>query len=108
MSWFGEHTSLPLHEGGRRAATPSRFRARVCVDYLRNDLKPARTSSEKKLRLFPCGEMTALRQRVVVNELRIRLFRPAPETRIEFVREDAHGNRDLDAFGPKNASLFSQ
>ena len=52
--------------------------------------------------------MTALRQRVVVNELRIRLFRPAPETRIEFVREDAHGNRDLDAFGPKNASLFSQ
>ena len=34
-----------------------------------------------------------------MNEFRIRFLRPAPWSRIEFVREDAHGNRDGDAFG---------
>ncbi len=34
-----------------------------------------------------------------MNELGIRPFRPAPWSRIELVREDAHGNRDGDAFG---------
>ena len=34
-----------------------------------------------------------------MNEFGIRLLRPAPRSRIEFVREDAHGNRDGDTFG---------
>ena len=43
--------------------------------------------------------MSALGELVVVNEFRIGLLRPAPRGGIEFVREDAHGNRDGDAFG---------
>ena len=42
--------------------------------------------------------MAALGEFVEVNELGVRLLRPAPRSRIEFVREDAHGNRDGDAF----------
>jgi len=36
---------------------------------------------------------------VVMNQFRIRPLCPAPRGWIEFVREDAHGNRDGDAFG---------
>src|SRR5215467_8414722 len=34
-----------------------------------------------------------------MNQFGIRLLCPALWSRIEFVREDAHGNRDGDAFG---------
>ena len=34
-----------------------------------------------------------------MDEFGICLLCPAPRGRIEFVREDAHGNRDGDAFG---------
>ncbi len=43
--------------------------------------------------------MPALGELVEVNELGIRLLRPAPRSGIEFVREDADGNWDGDAFG---------
>ena len=43
--------------------------------------------------------MSTLGKLVVINEFRISLLRPAPRGRIEFVREDAHGDRDGDAFG---------
>jgi hypothetical protein len=36
---------------------------------------------------------------LVIDEFGIRLFCPTPWSRIEFVREDAHGDRDGDAFG---------
>src|SRR5215208_897500 len=49
------------------------------------------------LRLLPGGEVPALLDPVVVNELRIRLLRPALRSRIELVREDGDTNRDLDA-----------
>src|SRR5262245_32291679 len=49
--------------------------------------------------------MPALREPVVVNQLRIRTFGPAPRSLIEFVRENAHGNRDGDAFGAEIAAL---
>ena len=42
--------------------------------------------------------MSALGNFVEVDELGIRLLRPAPRGWIEFVREHAHGNRDGDAF----------
>src|SRR5262245_62492399 len=42
--------------------------------------------------------MPALREPVVVDQLRIRTFGPAPRSLIEFVRENAHGNRDGDTF----------
>src|SRR5262245_3621582 len=34
-----------------------------------------------------------------MDQFGIRLLRPAPRGWIEFVREDAHGDRDGDAFG---------
>ena len=42
--------------------------------------------------------MSALGQLVVVDQFGIRLLCPAPRGWIELVREDAHGNRDADAF----------
>jgi hypothetical protein len=43
--------------------------------------------------------VTAFVELVVVDQVRIRLLRPAPWSGIEFVREDAHSNRDRDTFG---------
>ncbi len=43
--------------------------------------------------------MPALVELVVMDELRIRTLRPTPGGWIEFVRKDAHGNRNGDAFG---------
>ena len=43
--------------------------------------------------------MSALWQAIVMDQFGIRLFCPTPWGRIEFVREDAHGNRDGDPFG---------
>src|SRR6476469_7512798 len=53
----------------------------------------------KELRLLPRCEVAAFGELVVVDELGIRPLCPAPRGWIEFVREDAHGNRDGDAFG---------
>ena len=46
--------------------------------------------------------MTAFVELVVVDEIGIRPLRPAPWSRIEFVREDAHGDRDGDALSIEN------
>ena len=51
------------------------------------------------MRLFPGGKVPAFVELVVVDQFGIRPLRPAPRGWIEFVREDAHGNRDGDAFG---------
>src|SRR5688572_31566806 len=51
----------------------------------------------KKLRLLPGGEVTALRQLVVMDQLGIGPLRPAPRSRIKLVGEHAHRNRDGDA-----------
>ena len=42
--------------------------------------------------------MPASIELVVVDEFRIRLLRPAPRGWIQFVRKDADGNRNGDAF----------
>src|SRR5258706_16403700 len=54
---------------------------------------------DKNFRLFPGGEVAALLDLVEVDEFGIRLLCPAARGGIELVREDAHGNRDGDAFG---------
>src|SRR5688572_988458 len=43
--------------------------------------------------------MAALGDFVEVDELGIRLLRPAPRRLVQLVREDAHGHRDVDALG---------
>src|SRR5580704_10525002 len=74
----------------------------------RSDRKPARTSSEKS-----CGcsrsKVSTFVELVVMDEFGIRPLRAAPRAWIEFVREDAHGNRDGDAFGieiPESAPIL--
>ena len=57
------------------------------------------------LRLLPGGEVPALLDPVVVNELRIRLLRPALRSRIELVREDGDTNRDLDALDVEEGQM---
>src|SRR5688572_8298650 len=51
------------------------------------------------LRLFPGGKMTAFGNFVEVDELGIRLLRPAPRRLVELVGEHAYRRRDVDAFG---------
>src|ERR1700680_2382710 len=52
----------------------------------------------EELWLLPGLKVPAFWEPVVVNEFGIRPLCPAPRGWIEFVREDAHGNRDGDAF----------
>jgi len=66
-SWFREHASLPVHETGRRAATPSRGGA-ICVDYSRSDPKPPELLL-KQLRLFPGGKVPAFGEGVEMDEI---------------------------------------
>ena len=49
--------------------------------------------------------MTAFVELVVMDQFGIRPLRPAPWSRIEFVREDAHGNRNRDAFDAEERDL---
>ena len=49
--------------------------------------------------MFPRGKVSTFVELVVMDQFGIRPLRPASWSRIEFVREDAHGNRDGDAFG---------
>lgn len=50
--------------------------------------------------------MTALVDLVVVDELGIRPFRPTPRRLVEFVGEDAYGNRNGDALGTEKRELI--
>ena len=59
--------------------------------------------------MFPCRKVPTFVQLVEVDEFRVSALCPAPRNRIEFVREDAHGNRYGDAFGieiPKFAPVL--
>ena len=64
---------------------------------LRNGLNAAAQFGGEELRLLPGREVAAFVELVVVDQLRIRLLRPAPRRRIDLVGKGAHGDRDLDA-----------
>ena len=49
--------------------------------------------------MFPRSKVSTLVELVVMDQFGIRPLCPAPRGWIEFVREDADGNRDGDAFG---------
>ena len=49
--------------------------------------------------MFPRSKVSTFVELVVVDKFGIRPLCPAPRGWIEFVREDAHSNRDGDAFG---------
>src|SRR5436190_9823686 len=49
-----------------------------------------------QLRLLPGGEVPASVDLVEVDEVGVRLLRPAPRGLVDLVREDAHGDRDGD------------
>src|SRR5215208_494203 len=50
----------------------------------------------EQLRLFPGREVSAFIVLVVIDQFGISLLCPAPRRWIEFIRKDAHGNRDRD------------
>ena len=70
-----------------------------------SDLNAARISRDEELRLLPGREVTALVELVVVDELGIRLLRPAPRGLIELVGKGAHGDRDGDALRREEGEL---
>src|SRR4051812_6600956 len=58
-----------------------------------------------QLRLLPGGEVPALVELVVMDQVGIRLLCPTPRHLIELVREDAHGYRDRYALRVEEAEL---
>src|SRR3954467_7747458 len=70
---------------------------------------PHRTESRADLlgeegRLLPGGEMPALVDLVVVDEVGIRLLRPAPRRLVLLARKDGDSDRDRDTFGVEEAA----
>src|SRR5499427_10723592 len=59
----------------------------------------------EQLRLFPGGEVAALVDLVVVDEVGVGPFGPAPRRLILLAGKDAHGHRDGDALGVEEAAL---
>src|SRR5256885_11567048 len=57
----------------------------------------------ERLRLLPRGEVSPLREFLVVDHLRIRLLRPALRGRIDLIGEDRHDHRKLHAPGIEEA-----
>src|ERR1044072_8755909 len=53
----------------------------------------------EKLWLFPGRKVAAFLHLIEMDEFGKCLLGPAPRGGVEFVRKDAHGNRDGDAFG---------
>src|SRR2546430_10413109 len=64
----------------------------------------AHLAAERR-RLLPGGEVTALVELVVMNELGIGLFRPTPRCLIQLVRIGAHGDRKRHAFRSEKGKL---
>jgi hypothetical protein len=59
----------------------------------------------EQFRLFPGREVTAFVELVVVDQIGISPLRPTPWSLVQLVREDAHGNRDGDAFDSEERNL---
>src|SRR4051794_13242205 len=66
--------------------------------------EPRPKFSDEEFRLFPGGEVRAFVELVVMDEIGVRLLCPTARRRVDFVREDADGNRDLDAPGVEEAA----
>src|SRR5215471_5444944 len=60
---------------------------------------------DEDLRLLPRGEVTALCDLVVVDELRVGLLRPALRRLVELVRISRHGDGDRDALRGEERQL---
>src|SRR5262245_23750549 len=59
----------------------------------------------EELRLFPGGEVAALVDLVVVDEVGVGPFGPAPRRLVLLARKDARGHRDGHALGIEEATL---
>src|SRR4051812_2051159 len=75
---------------------PRRARARAYVRYghLAKRPEPVAQLGGVQLRLLPGSEVPAPLDLVEMDEVGIRLLRPAPRHLEELVGEDAHGHRD--------------
>ena len=83
-------------------ATPSRLRScDYCLDYAQRSEARANLFG-KQLRLFPGRKVAAFLHLVVMNQFGIRPLCPTLRRWTDLVGEDAHGNRDGDAFDARN------
>src|SRR5215217_2581483 len=85
------HSVAPANEG--RCTRSNRVMCSAKRSKARADLV------DEQLRLFPGGEVPALVELVVVDQLGIGVLSPAARRLIELVGEDAHGHRDVHALG---------
>src|SRR3954451_15579584 len=82
------------HSVGRSSSAPWSNRPEGRPDFFGEDL-----------RLLPGGEVAAFVDFVEVDELWIRLLRPAPWSWIELVGEDGHADWDLDALDVEEGQM---
>src|SRR5437667_7350755 len=68
------------------------------LSYSAQRFEPCAQLANEEFWLFPSRKVPAFGDLVVMDEFGIRPLCPASRGWIEFVREDAHGNRDGDAF----------
>ena len=79
---------------------------RLCIVYVVSELaEPGPDLGDEQLRLLPGGEVPALVELVVVDELGIGRSAQLPRHCVELVGEDAHGHRDRDALRVEEAEL---
>src|SRR5918994_477084 len=84
-----------------------RWRARTLPDGPRSTQRPERGADllTEELRLLPGGEVAALVDLVVIDEVGICLLCPTPRRLILLARKDAHSHRNGDALGVEKATL---
>src|ERR1700693_4628511 len=86
-----------LEHGQRPLLSNAPMRCRLASSAQRSERR-SHLGHEKR-GLLPRSEVAALVELVVVDQLGIGTLRPAPRGCIDFIGEDAHGDRDLDAAG---------
>src|SRR4051795_13782634 len=104
--------SAMMRAGGRpSSAAASRSTRRALSDGgggavdLAERAEPVAQLGGVQLRLLPGGEVPAAVDLVEVDEVGVRLLRPAPRGLVDLVGEDAHGDRDGDVLDGEVGAL---
>src|SRR3954471_18398926 len=99
---FSRSSAVDWCAAAARAGRPQRRRVERLVAPLSDGMRSGRVGLAKRaepraqlggvqLRLLPGGEVAALVELVVVDQVGVGLLCPTPRHLIELVREDAHG-----------------
>jgi hypothetical protein len=80
----------------------------MAVDFVSRSAQGTKRRAQlgrEELRHFPGREVPAFVEPVVMDELGVSPFCPTPQSCIDLIREDAHGNRDDDVLRGKEGQL---